>query len=71
MKSSGSNSKFQRSHAGEPFGPTGYRPPTCGGPNSGYVCCRIQDGIDYNELYNTDSAIRDTRQQPNQVFFPF
>merc|ERR1719513_498715 len=22
-----------------PFGPNGFRPPTCGGPSSGFVCC--------------------------------
>ncbi len=29
-------SKFQRQ-----FGPNGIRPPTCGGPASDYVCCRV------------------------------
>uniref|UniRef100_A0A0K2SZK0 Putative LOC100164097 [Acyrthosiphon pisum] n=1 Tax=Lepeophtheirus salmonis TaxID=72036 RepID=A0A0K2SZK0_LEPSM len=24
-----------------PFGPNGVKPPTCGFPNSGYVCCRV------------------------------
>ncbi len=23
------------------FGPSGFRPPTCGGPASNYVCCRV------------------------------
>ena len=30
---------FQRQHAH--FGPDGVKPPTCGGPASGYVCCRV------------------------------
>eukprot|EP00096_Caligus_rogercresseyi_P011803 TRINITY_DN476_c0_g1_i11.p1 TRINITY_DN476_c0_g1~~TRINITY_DN476_c0_g1_i11.p1 ORF type:complete len:1230 (-),score=306.52 TRINITY_DN476_c0_g1_i11:343-4032(-) len=27
-----------------PFGPNGIKPPTCGYPNSGYVCCSISSG---------------------------
>lgn len=23
------------------YGPHGFRPPTCGGPGSGYVCCKV------------------------------
>lgn len=30
---------FQRQH--HHFGPNGFKPPTCGGPASGYVCCRV------------------------------
>ena len=59
----------------QPFGPTGVRPPTCGGPASGYVCCRNAGGsssgsfsspaLDFNELAPA-SSIRDVRQQPQQ-----
>jgi len=59
----------------QPFGPTGVRPPTCGGPASGYVCCRNAAGsssgsfsspaLDFNELAPA-SSIRDVRQQPQQ-----
>ena len=30
---------LQRQH--KHFGPEGYKPPTCGGPASGYVCCKV------------------------------
>ena len=30
---------LQRQH--HHFGPNGFKPPTCGGPASGYVCCRV------------------------------
>jgi hypothetical protein len=59
----------QRAQVGTvPFGPTGFRPPTCGGPGSGYVCCRAgaASTTDFNEI-NQENTIRDTRQQPNQV----
>ena len=56
----------------QPFGPNGVRPPTCGGPASGYVCCRNAGGssfsspaLDFNELAPA-SSIRDVRQQPQQ-----
>merc|ERR1712226_864765 len=59
----------------QPFGPNGVRPPTCGGPASGYVCCRNSGGsssgsfsspaLDFNELAPA-SSIRDVRQQPQQ-----
>lgn len=51
-----------------PFGPTGYRPPTCGGPGSGYVCCRAGGvpSTDFNE-FSQENTIRDVRQQSNQV----
>ena len=31
--------QFQRQH--KHFGPNGFKPPTCGGPASGYVCCKV------------------------------
>ena len=30
---------LQRQH--KHFGPEGFKPPTCGGPASGYVCCKV------------------------------
>merc|ERR1719410_3377930 len=68
----------ERSGHADPFGPTGFRPPTCGGPGSGYVCCGvpatstsssslnsfINTGFD-ESLVNTNT-IRDIRQQPEQ-----
>jgi len=56
------------------FGPNGVRPPTCGGPGSGYVCCSSRGSstgsfsspaLDFNELAPS-SSIRDVRQQPQQ-----
>ena len=64
-------------HGFQPFGPNGVRPPTCGGPASGYVCCRnavagssstgsfSSPALDFNELAPA-SSIRDVRQQPQQ-----
>merc|ERR1719350_323187 len=64
-------------HGSQPFGPNGVRPPTCGGPASGYVCCRnavasssstgsfSSPALDFNELAPA-SSIRDVRQQPQQ-----
>jgi len=51
-----------------PFGPNGFRPPTCGGPGSGFVCCSVNDasGVAFNELAS-ENTIRDTRQEPQQL----
>ena len=61
---------------GSEFGPNGPRPPFCGGPGSGYVCCRVGGGIvstgvgvgaslevDFNELGGGENLLRDTRNQ--------
>ena len=56
------------------FGPHGPRPPFCGGPGSGYVCCRSGASpaqasvsslppVDFNELGGTGDLLRDVRQQ--------
>ena len=58
----------------EPFGPAGFRPPTCGGPGSGYVCCSVpgtSSSLDVGfgelqQLQQTGNTIRDIRQQPEQ-----
>jgi len=54
-------------HHGSHFGPAGPRPPICGGPGSGYVCCRVSQSneVDFNELSST-SNFRDVRNQPQQ-----
>ena len=53
----------------EPFGPGGFRPPSCGGPGSGYVCCSqpgtLQPEFGFGELTDINT-IRDIRQQPEQ-----
>merc|ERR1712012_673582 len=55
----------------DPFGPTGFRPPTCGGPGSGYVCCS-QPATSLDDVFaesinnNNINGIRDIRQQPEQ-----
>jgi len=51
-----------------PFGPNGFRPPTCGGPSSGFVCCSVHggSGVGFNELTG-ENTIRDTRQEPQQL----
>jgi len=49
---------------GQPFGPNGIRPPTCGGQGSGYVCCLLQQ-VDFNEIGLAGNN-RDVRQ-PLQV----
>jgi len=52
---------------GSNFGPRGPRPPICGGPGSGYVCCRVSQSnqVDFNEL-GGGSSVRDVRNQPQQ-----
>merc|ERR1719250_590673 len=51
-----------------PFGPNGFRPPKCGGPSSGFVCCSVHgdSGVGFNELTG-ENTIRDTRQEPQQL----
>ena len=59
----------------EPFGPGGFRPPTCGGIGSGYVCCSspaseasvsaVRPDLGFGELSEINT-IRDVRQQPGQ-----
>jgi len=49
------------------FGPAGYRPPSCGGPASGYVCCSVNDGVQHGDVVQQDAGlgpdvVRDTRQ---------
>ena len=53
----------------DPFGPTGFRPPTCGGAGSGYVCCSVPGtgsslDIGFGESITNLNSIRDIRQQP-------
>ena len=63
----------ERSGHPDPFGPGGFRPPTCGGIGSGYVCCSSpasqvsQVRPDFGELSEeNENTIRDIRQQPDQ-----
>ena len=59
----------RKGHA-DPFGPNGFRPPTCGGPGSGYVCCSVPGtasslDIGFAETISSSvNTIRDIRQQP-------
>jgi len=65
----GAHASHQHQQQASPFGPNGFRPPTCGGPNSGYVCCSVRDtnsGLGFNELTGGENTIRDTRQEPQQ-----
>ena len=58
----------------DPFGPGGFRPPTCGGIGSGYVCCSsppsqasvspVRPDLGFGELSDVNT-IRDIRQQPD------
>ena len=59
------------------FGPNGPRPPFCGGPGSGYVCCRSAassvpasvsalPAVDFNELGDAEDLLRNIRQQHQQ-----
>jgi len=49
---------------GKQFGPDGFRPPTCGGAGSGFVCCSVSDVAGHGP-----ETVRDTRQpqEDNQV----
>ena len=54
----------------DPFGPAGFRPPSCGGADSGYVCCSVPGtsaslDVGFGEIQSLNT-IRDIRQQPEQ-----
>ena len=62
-----SETTIDRSGHPDPFGPSGFRPPTCGGPGSGYVCCSVPAvnsdvGFGESSLSNSVNHIRDIRQ---------
>lgn len=60
---------------GSQFGPLGPRPPTCGGPGSGYVCCKVgqSNEIDFNELSGPTNFrdVRNPAQQSGNQFSKF
>ena len=61
-------------NGGGPFGPGGYRPPSCGGPGSGYVCCSaspvatssLVNSVGFGEVGLGGDSVRDIRQEPEQ-----
>ena len=58
------NIPLQRQH--HHFGPDGFKPPTCGGPASGYVCCRVAASNNgFTQFVTSPSNTHHTHHNPS------